>query len=217
MAEPTPFLLPFFPPQEIFSFWGTSIAITPSGTQEVLPTPAERKYLTGSYLLTSSPSMTLTHPPIPLHRFSGSRSSPDISFAPSSPALPCSWEMLQDLGSVHLPILLSVPLSPAYRPNERPPSFNFQKVRWDGFAFALSICRGILVSFSFLCSCSLYLSGTKCGQIFHSFRPHQLHLSSYLKLCGRSCRNCLLFPAVLSDYNGSPDTRFSRGTTRLMS
>ena len=34
-----------------------------------------------------------------------------------------------------------------------------------------------------------------------------LHLSSYLKLCGRSGRNCLLCPSVLSDYNGSPDTR----------
>ena len=43
-----------------------------------------------------------------------------------------------------------------------------------------------------------------------------LRLSSYLKLCGRSGRNCLLSP-VLSDYNGSPDTRFYRGTTRLMS
>ena len=42
--------------------------------------------------------------------------------------------MLQDLGSDHLPILLSVPLSPAYHPNERPPSFNFLKARWDGFA-----------------------------------------------------------------------------------
>ena len=42
--------------------------------------------------------------------------------------------MLQDLGSDHLPILLSIPLSPVYRPNERPPSFNFQKARWDGFA-----------------------------------------------------------------------------------
>ena len=41
--------------------------------------------------------------------------------------------MLQDLGSDHLPILLSVPLSSAYRPNERPPSFNSQKARWDGF------------------------------------------------------------------------------------
>ena len=44
-----------------------------------------------------------------------------------------------------------------------------------------------------------------------------LHLSSYPKLCGRSCRNCLLSPSVLSGYNGSPDTHFSRGTTRLMS
>ena len=41
--------------------------------------------------------------------------------------------MLQDLDSDHLPILLSVPLSRAYRPNERPPSFNFQKARWDDF------------------------------------------------------------------------------------
>ena len=44
-----------------------------------------------------------------------------------------------------------------------------------------------------------------------------LHLSSYLKLCGRSGRNGLLSPPVLSGYNGSPDTCFSRGTTRLMS
>ena len=44
-----------------------------------------------------------------------------------------------------------------------------------------------------------------------------LYLSSYLKLCGRSGRNCLLSPSVLLDFNGSPDTRFSRGTTRLMS
>ena len=44
-----------------------------------------------------------------------------------------------------------------------------------------------------------------------------LHLSSYLKLCGKSGRNCLLSPAVLSGYNGSPDTRFSRETTWLMS
>ena len=62
-AEPTPFLHPFFPPPEISSFWGTSIAITPSGTQEVLLNPAARKYLNGSSPQTSSPSMTLTHLP----------------------------------------------------------------------------------------------------------------------------------------------------------
>ena len=43
-----------------------------------------------------------------------------------------------------------------------------------------------------------------------------LNLSSYLKLCGRSGRNCLLSP-VLSGYNGSPDTCFSWGTMQLMS
>ena len=62
------------------------------------------------------------------------RSSPDISFAPSSLAFSCSWEMLQNLGSDHLPILLSVPLPPAYHPNKLPPFFNFQKACWDDFA-----------------------------------------------------------------------------------
>ena len=51
------------PPPEMYSFWGTSIAITPSGTQEVLLTHTGRMYSTGSSLLTSSPSMILTHPP----------------------------------------------------------------------------------------------------------------------------------------------------------
>ena len=55
MAEPIPFLPPLFPPPEISSFWGTSIAITPFGTQEALPTPTGRKYSTGSSPLTPSP------------------------------------------------------------------------------------------------------------------------------------------------------------------
>ena len=49
--------------------------------------------------------------PTLLHCFSGNRSSPNISFAPFSLALSCSWEVLQDLGSDHLPILLTVSLS----------------------------------------------------------------------------------------------------------
>ena len=63
MAEMIPFLPPFFPPPEISSFCGTSVAIAPSGTREVLPTPVGRRYSTGSSLLTSSPSITLTCPP----------------------------------------------------------------------------------------------------------------------------------------------------------
>ena len=42
--------------------------------------------------------------------------------------------MLQDLGSDNQPILLSILLSPIFHPNERPPSFNFQKACWDDFA-----------------------------------------------------------------------------------
>ena len=64
-----------------------------------------------------------------LHYSSGSRSSPDIFFVPSSLALSCSREVLQDLASDHLPILLRVPPSPIFCPNERPPSSNFQKAR----------------------------------------------------------------------------------------
>ena len=63
MAEPIPFLAPFFPPPELSSFWWTSIVITHFRTQELLRTPVGRKLLTGSSLLISSPSMTLTHPP----------------------------------------------------------------------------------------------------------------------------------------------------------
>ena len=80
--------------------------------------------------------------------------------------------MLQDLGSDQLPILLSIPLSPVFRPNERPPSFNFQKARWDYFASyfishypSAEKCSSLSLS----SATSLFFSGTECGQIFHSF------------------------------------------------
>ena len=78
--------------------------------------------------LISSDLLPLNDPDTPtlLHCSSGSRSSPDISFAPSTLAFSCSWEVLQDLNSDHYQFF--------YRPNERPPSFNFQKARWDDFA-----------------------------------------------------------------------------------
>ena len=78
----------------------------------------------------SSDLLPLNDPETPtlLHRSSGSRSSSDISFAPSTLAFSCSWEVLQDLGSDHLPILHSVPLSPVFRPNERPLPSTFRKL-----------------------------------------------------------------------------------------
>ena len=61
MAKPMPFLPPSFIPPIITLFWETLIAITPSGTQTVVPTPVGRKYLIGSSLLTSFLSITLTY------------------------------------------------------------------------------------------------------------------------------------------------------------
>ena len=167
IAEPTP-----YPPPEISSSWGTSIAITPSGTQRVLPTPVERKYLIESSIVMLFSSMTLTYQLDSIAPLAVA--SPYISLASFSLAVSSSWEVLKDLGFDHLPILLTVSLSPVLSPNERPPSFNFQKACGDDFAFCFDshcpFCRGILLSF--LCCCSLYFSDTECGQIFHSFWPH---------------------------------------------
>ena len=115
-------------PPEISSFWATSIAITPLWDSRGTSDPHEKEVFDW---VISSDLLPLNDPDTPtlVHR-----SSPDISYAPSTLSLSCSWEVLQDLGSDHLPILLSAPLSPVYRPNERPLSFNFQKARWDGFA-----------------------------------------------------------------------------------
>ena len=137
-----------------------------SGTQEALPTPEGRKYSTGSSLLTSSPSMTLTHP----------RSFPDIFFS-------CSWEVLQDLGSDHLPIVLSIPLSPVFRPIEPPSSFNYyQKARWDDFAsYFDSHCPSTEKCLSLSSAAALYLCGTECSQIFHAFLPHQTPSQSLMR------------------------------------
>ena len=45
--------------------------------------------------------------------------------------------MLQNLCSNHLPILLTAPLSPVFRPNQRLPFLNFRKAPQDDFAFDL--------------------------------------------------------------------------------
>ena len=64
-----------------------------------------------------------------------SPSTPDIFFASFSLSFSCSLEALQNLSSDHLPILKTAILSPLFHPNERLPSFNYQKARWDDFAF----------------------------------------------------------------------------------
>ena len=115
--------------------------------------------------------------PTVLHRSSGSLSSPDISFVPSTRAFSCSWEVLQNLGSDHLPILLSVPLSlwPIAPTSVSLPSI-FRKLA--GMTLPPTLTLTVLPQrntrlFSFFCCCSLYRSGTECEQIFYSFRLHQ--------------------------------------------
>ena len=78
----------------------------------------------------SSDLLPLNDPDTPtlLHRSSGSCSSPDIFVAPSFLTLSCSWEVLQDPGSDHLPILLSVPLSRPIAPTSVLLSSIFRKL-----------------------------------------------------------------------------------------
>ena len=49
--------------------------------------------------------------------------------------LSCSWEVLWNLCSNHLPILITFPLTLVFLPNERLLFLNFRKGRQDDFAF----------------------------------------------------------------------------------
>ena len=127
MAEPIPFL-PILPSSRNLFILGDFNCHHPFWDSRGTSDPRGEEVFNW---VISSDLLPLNDPDTPtlLHR-----SSPDISFAPPSLALSCSWEVLQDLGSDHLPILLFVSISPVLRPNERPPSFNFQKACWNGFA-----------------------------------------------------------------------------------
>ena len=146
IAEPTPFPPPFFPLLGISSFWKFN-RHHPSGTGKEPMTPREEKVFDW---VISSDLFPLNDPDTPInHRPSGGRSSPDI-FAPSYLALPCSWEVFQDLDSGRLPILLSDPFSPVFCLNKRPPSFNLQKSRGDDFAFYFDSYSPFTEEYSYL-------------------------------------------------------------------
>ena len=166
IAEPISFLPPFFSPPQISLFWENSIAITAFMTQIILPTPVGRKsfnwvIFSDLLLLNNSDIPTL------FYRSSASRSSTGIFFALFSLFLSCSWKVLQDLGSDHVPILLTVPLSPFFRPNERPPSFDFEKARWDDFGFFLTLTvllkRNTRIFLFSLLLFFFYFSSTECS------------------------------------------------------
>ena len=105
---------------------------------------------------------------------------------------------------------LSVALRPLFpfRQAQYAPVFPLKPAPFNTLFAGLRSTIKSAISLLFSSYLTLVLSSPSCSL---------LHLSCYLKLCGRSDRNCLLSPPVLSDYNGSPDTRFSQGMTRLMS
>ena len=140
-----------------------------------------------------------------------------------SPTLTLSPLMIWCFGQMALFLFLLARAAPAFLPTALSvalrPHFSFQQAQYVEvfllkpvpfctlFAdLGSTIKSAISLLFSFYLT--LVLSLPPCSL---------LHLSSYLKLCGRSGRNCLFSPFVLLDYNGFLDTRFFQETSRLVS
>ena len=160
-------------------------------------------------------------PPIPLHALAvipltlaKVRLSPTLTLSPLmiwySGQTALFLFLLARAAPAFLPTALSVALRPLFpfRQAQFVPVFPLKPAPFCTlFAGLGSTNKSAIFLLFFLCL-TLVLSSPPCPL---------LHLSCYLKLCGRSGRNCPFSPLVLSSYNGSPDTRFSRGTTQLMS
>ena len=121
-----------------------------------------------------------------------------------SPILTLSPLMIWYSGQAALPYLptaLSVALRPLFhfRQAQYAPVFSLRPVPFCTLFAGLGSTNKSAISLLF-CYLTLVLSSPPC--------PF-LHLFFYLKLCGRSGRNCLLSLPVLSGYNGSPSTCFS--------
>ena len=118
--------------------------------------------------------------------------------------------LLAKTALAYLPTALSVALSPLF-PFQQAQYAQVFLLKSKPFCMlfaGLGSTNNFAISLLFSSYLTLVLSSPPCPLLNPSF---------YLKLCGRSGRNCLLSPLVLSDYNGPPNTRFSRGTTQLMS
>ena len=109
-----------------------------------------------------------------------------------------------------LPTALSVALRPLFpfRQAQFVPVFPLKPAPFCTLFAGLGNTIKSAIFLLFFSCLTLVLSSPPCPLLL---------LSCYLKLCGRSGRNCPFSPPVPSGYNGSPDTRFSRGTTQLMS
>ena len=140
-----------------------------------------------------------------------------------SPTLTLSPLMIWCFGQTALFLFLLAQAAPAFLPTAHSvalrPLSPFRQAQYaQVFPLKPAPFCTLFAGFGSTNKSAIFLLFSSCLTLVLSSPPCPLlHLSSYLKLCGRSGRNCLLSPSVLLDYNGSPDTRFYRGTTRPMS
>ena len=133
------------------------------------------KYSTGSSLLNSSPSVTLTYLPFSMASLTV---APLLTFPLIPPLLlfPAPGRCYRTWVLITYQFFICLSSLSGLSPQRASPFLQFSesslKWLWLLLLLSLSFCRGILVLFSFLCCCSLHFSGTECGQIFHSFRLH---------------------------------------------
>ena len=140
-----------------------------------------------------------------------------------SPILTLSPLMICNSGQMALFLFLLARAAPAFLPTALSvalrPLFRFRQAEYvQVFPLKPAPFCTLFAGLGNTITSAIFLVFSSCLTLVHFSPPcSPLHLSSYLKRCGRSGRNCLLSPPVLSVYNGFPDTRFSRGTTRLTS
>ena len=126
------------------------------GLKRYFRPPRGKKYSIESSPLTSSHSMILAYLLFFIALLALAPPLTSILLPPLSPSC-CSWGFL-DLGSDHLPVLVTISFSPVFCPNEPPPFFKFQKTRWHDSAYNFdSHCLFAEKSSSFSLSLSLSL------------------------------------------------------------
>ena len=125
----SPFLLPSSPTTYIFGDFNSHHSSRDSHSPEDHSGKDLFDWLLSSDLL---PLNNPEHHTL-LRRATGNRSFPDLSLVPARIASKCTWQTLPDLGSDHLPISITIPTSPIINSFHRPPSFNYNKTRWDDY------------------------------------------------------------------------------------
>ena len=153
-------------------------------------------------------------PPFPLHALALIPLT--LTKVRLSPTLTLSPLMIWYYGQTALFLFLLAGAAPAFLPTALSvalrPLFPFRQVQFvPVFPLKPAPFCTLFAGLGSTNKSAIFLLFFSCLTLALSLPPCPLlHLSCYLKLCGRSDRNCLLSPPVLSDYNGSPDTRFYR-------